>query len=206
MYNPSTMREERPELLLRVMREYPFATLLTPAHGELCISHVPLLAERDASTGAFTVLGHLARANRHWQALAAGHTTLAVFQGPHGYISPAWYAEHPSVPTWNYAVVHLHGRPRLLDAPDTHGILRSLVERFESERSGRWSGDLPADFVTNELEAIVGFALDVERVEGKFKLSQSKSEADRSGAIAGLEAEGDFRSRELASFMRQHAR
>src|SRR6188768_2524467 len=202
MYNPPKFCEERPELWLDLVRSFPFATLITTAENELHISHVPVIVEVAPTSGSgFRVHGHLARANSHFRALADAHPSVMVFQGPHGYVSPSWYTTRPAVPTWNYAVAHLHGRARTVDAFATHEILRKLVERFESGRREPWSGDLPTEFLQAELQAIVGFELDVERIEAKFKLSQNKSAADRDGALAGLEREGDFRSLELAQFM-----
>ena len=203
MYNPSSLREQRPELLLQLTQDFPFATLITVEDGDLQISHVPVVVERSGGSGApFTVSGHLARANAHCKALARGCPSVVIFQGPHGYVSPSWYENQPSVPTWNYVVVHMHGRPQTLDSSGTNLVLRKLIEKFESARNEPWVGDLPDDFLHEELAAIVGFEIAVERVDGKFKLGQTKSEADRAGTLIGLEREGDLRGQELARFTR----
>jgi transcriptional regulator len=207
MYNPANFREQRPEVWLEVVRNFPFATLVTPAGDELHLSHLPLVVEATATSAQeVKIFGHLARANSHCKALAAGLPSVAIFHGPHAYVSPSWYEAQPSVPTWNYVVVHLHGRPQTVDSTLAREILRKLVSQLESGRQEPWPGSLPEDFLHGELQAIVGFVLDVERVEAKLKLSQNKSEADRAGVRAGLEREADFRSAELARFMELHAR
>lgn len=199
MYTPATMREERLDVLLKVIEDFPFATVITTTSAEPMISHIPMLAE--ARDGICTLFGHLARANSHWRVLEGGAPTTVIFQGPHGYVSPNWYETHPSVPTWNYVAVHVHGRATILDASETETVLRRLVEKFEAGRAEPWPGALPAEFLEEELKAIVGFRIVAERIEGKFKLSQNRSGADRERVVAGLQREGDPASHALAAFM-----
>ena len=155
-----------------------------------------------AASGRARLLGHVARANQHWKRFDGTEPAVAIFHGPHGYVSPSWYANHPSVPTWNYAVVHVHGIPSALGVDETWEILRRLAEKYEVRRSQPWKVELPPDFVQANLTAIVGFQMPVDRLEAKFKLSQNKDEADRSGALAGLEREDDAEGRLLAAFAR----
>jgi transcriptional regulator len=169
------------------------------------VSHVPLLVDRTVP-GAEKLLGHVARANHHWRLFDGKTPAVAMFHGPHAYVSPAWYASSPSVPTWNYAVVHVLGTPRTVDDEATLDIIRRLIERYEGPRSDRWSGELPADYVSNLLGAIVGFELPIDRLEGKFKLGQNKNTADRAGLLAGLEGEPDRASQELAAFTRAYTK
>jgi transcriptional regulator len=200
LYLPDHFRNDEARAQLQLMERYAFATLVTAAaDGELHVSHVPFVPERD-SDGAVRLLGHVARANPHWQALE-GRESLVIFRGPHGYVSPGWYANHPSVPTWNYAVVHAHGRARLMDEAELHELLMKLSAHYESGRAKPWRmAELPAAYVDTMLKAIVGFELVVDRLEGKFKLSQNRpAEAPR--VIAALEAEGGS---ELAQLMREH--
>ncbi|MGC4090212.1 MAG: FMN-binding negative transcriptional regulator [Polyangiaceae bacterium] len=204
MYNPRVFAESERETLLELIDQYPFATLISHGSVEPTLSHLPLLLDR-ITPGGDELIGHMARANRHWQLFEAGAPLLVVFQGPHGYISPGWYESAPSVPSWNYAVVHVVGSARVVDSQETASILGRLVERFESARPEPWRFDsLPADFVQDELKAIVGFRIRIERLTGKFKLSQNKEPPDRDGALAGLEREGDAASRELAAFSRRY--
>jgi transcriptional regulator len=148
------------------------------------------------------LLGHLARGNPHWQALEAARETIAIFEGPHAYVSPRWYENHPAVPTWNYAVVHAHGRARLMGEAELHALVHALSTRYEAGAEKPWRmEDHPADYVGKMLTAIVGFELEVEKLEGKFKLSQNRP-ADHAGVVAALESQGES---EIAALMREHA-
>jgi transcriptional regulator len=145
----------------------------------------------------------VARANPHWRELEAAGEVLVIFAGPHAYVSPRWYAHHPSVPTWNYAVVHARGKARLVEPEALPALLGRLTRQYEEGRPAPWRmQDLPADFTPKLLAAIVGFEIAVERLEGKFKLSQNRRPADLEGVIAALEGEGQG---ELAALMRAHA-
>ncbi|HVZ87208.1 MAG TPA: FMN-binding negative transcriptional regulator [Polyangia bacterium] len=200
MYVPPAFAEIDPEKLIDLCRRHPFATLVTPAAGELHVSHVPLLVRRRDD--AIVIAGHLARENAHARALAESAATTAIFQGPHGYISPSWYTTSPAVPTWNYVVVHASGPVAIHDDVGfVAELVRELTARFEPP--GGWSPDsLPDDFNHMVLGAIIGFELQAARLEGKLKLSQNRSAEDRAGVIAHLEADGTDLSRALAGLMR----
>lgn len=170
---------------VQFMRDYGFATLVTQGGKSLTATHVPLMVE-ERDDGVFLV-GHVARANPHWKTLETGVEALAIFHGPHAYISPTWYKLHPAVPTWNYAVVHAYGRARLLDANATKNLVKTVSEQYESGRENPWRmEDLPHGYVDKLLAAIVGFEIAIERIEGSFKLSQNRSAADRAGVINAL--------------------
>lgn len=203
MYTPARFTETDRETMLDFIEEYGFATLLSWSDSQPMVSHIPLLVDRGVP-GKERLLGHVARANEHWRLFDDRQPALAIFHGPHGYISPAWYTNHPLPPTWNYAVVHAHGTPRTLDADATLLIIRRLVEKYETNRVDRWDGNLPPEYVANSLRSIVGFELPIDRLEGKFKLSQNREEADLAGALTGLERQPDYASRELAEFMRRY--
>jgi len=199
LYIPPHFRADDPDELLAFIRHYGFATLVTSGAEGLAASHVPLLAERD-SGGRIRLRGHLARANTQWKALEGAAGLLAIFQGPHGYVSPGWYQQHPSVPTWNYAVVHAHGHARLMDEAELHELVIELSNLYEAGRPKPWrAGELPADYASAMLRNIVGFEVEVERLEGKFKLSQNRP-AEVPRVIEALEREEP----ELAAFMRDH--
>src|SRR5206468_2683175 len=135
-----------------------------------------------------TLLSHMARANDQWQDFARGAEALVIFQGHHTYISPSWYEIHPSVPTWNYMVVHAYGTPRLITDDDRiRAALRELVATHESAFDEPWPMDLPDDYLRKMLRGIVAFEIPITRLEGKFKLSQNRSERDRQLVIAALE-------------------
>jgi transcriptional regulator len=166
------------------------------------VSHIPFLPER-AADGRLRLLGHVARANAHWQELESAREVLAIFEGPHAYVSPGWYANHPSVPTWNYAVVHARGTARLLPPADLPSLLDRLSRTYEDGRPAPWRMEsLPSGFTPKLLEAIVGFEIAVEELVGKFKLSQNRRREDVEGVAAALEAEGE---EALAELMRAHA-
>jgi transcriptional regulator len=202
LYMPEHFRLDDAAAQLKLIEEHAFGTLVTSgAGGELHLSHIPFVPEREGD-GRMRLLGHVARANPHWQALEGARETVAIFQGPHAYVSPGWYQNHPSVPTWNYAVVHAHGRARLMDEAELHELLMKLSATYEAGRPKPWRmGDLPAPYVDSMLKMIVGFEIEVERLEGKFKLSQNRP-AEVPRVIAALEAEGEA---ELAGLMRDHA-
>jgi transcriptional regulator len=202
MYLPTTFTESRPELVQKLMRENSFATIVSTVDGAPFASHVPVLIEPTPGDGALKIRGHLARANPHWRQLANGDQVLAIFHGPHGYVSPAWYADPQSVPTWNYAVVHAYGRAALLDAADLRTLLKGLVDLHEGAFMRPWRFEsLPADFVDGLLAAIVGFEISVDRVEAKLKLSQNREPEDRRRVREQLAATADPAARELAAWM-----
>lgn len=202
MYVPASFEEPDLSIALDLATTIGFATLVSwPVAGPI-ITHLPVLV--DASTpGRERLLGHVAKANPHASALDGTHPSVAIFQGPHGYVSPAWYARRPSVPTWNYAVVHVHGAPTALDRAATWRVLQDLTARYEAQGTEAWRADsLPTAFVDNLLSEIVGFELPIVHVEAKLKLSQNRHPEDRDGVLMGLERAGDPQSRELAELMR----
>ncbi len=203
MYVPPSFGETDPEKLLALAARYPFATVITPGADELWVSHVPLLVRRR--DGAVVVLGHVARANAHWEAMEGGAVTTAIFHGPHAYISPTWYATSPAVPTWNYVVLHAVGKARVYhDGPELAELLRELTAEYEGRQAGAWSPDrLPADFAQPMRGAIVGFEIAVDLLEGKLKLSQNRSAEDRRGVVAALEAQMSEDSQAVALLMRE---
>jgi transcriptional regulator len=205
MYVPESFRESDRAEAFDLIDEHGFATLVSSSAGAALVSHVPLMLDRAAS-GQERLVGHVARANPHWRRFDGVEPLLAIFVGPHAYVSPSWYSNHPSVPTWNYAVVHAHGTPRLLDPEQTWALLRSLIEKYEGHRRDPWKPNLAPEVVEGYLRAIVGFEMPIARLETKFKLGQNKHAADRAGALAGLEAEDGSDSRTLAAFARQYYR
>ena len=202
LYLPEAFSERDSAALHAFIDDHPFATLITPDPSDPPITHLPLLLN---GTGALqgTLLGHMARANPHWRAMEAQPQVLAVFHGPHAYVSPAWYQSHPSVPTWNYEVVHVYGRTQLIHAPRVLApLVRRLVERHEHYRPQPWTMALPADYQDRMLEGIVGFEIEVIRVDGKFKLSQNRPALDRDRVIDALAA-GPAAERAVADLMRR---
>lgn len=203
MYTPEAFREDDPARLAALMAAESFALLVTTdAEGRPFASHLPLFHEPDAGAHG-TLLGHMARANPQWRHFETGAEALAVFSGPHAYVSPSWYATHPSVPTWNYAAVHAYGRPRLMDEAATRALLARLVATYEAGFAAPWQLELPAKYEAMMLKGIVGFEMPVERLEGKFKLSQNRDATDRANVARRL-AGSDFEDgRAVARLMRE---
>ena len=188
----------------RLIEDHPFATLLTPGDPEPAVSHLPLQYRADGERG--TLLGHMARANPHWQRFA-GTPSIAIFHGPHTYVSPSWYAEPATaVPTWNYAVAHVHGRVELMNGTETRALLDEMIQRYEGARPAPWRLQLEGRPLAAMLDAIVGFRLVVERVDAKLKLSQNRSAEDRDRVIAALRAEGGRDALDTADWMDRYAR
>jgi transcriptional regulator len=201
-YVPAHFRIDDREALERFVATHAFGTLVSTGEAGISASHIPFLVERGAD-GRLRLLGHVARANAHWRELEAAGEVLVMFAGPHAYVSPGWYANHPSVPTWNYAVVHAHGRARLLPADELVPLLDRLSRLYEDGQPAPWRMQaLPADYTASLLEAIVGFEIAVDRIEGKFKLSQNRRREDIDRVAAALDAQGQD---ELASLMRAYA-
>jgi transcriptional regulator len=195
----------RGEGIVRLMREYPFATLVTATGEEPQVSHVPLLHRAEPSPQG-SLIGHVARANPHWRKFG-GCSSLALFHGPHAYVSPSWYAEPAAmVPTWNYVVVHVRGRVELItDRDQTRAVVEQLTDRFESSRAQPWHLQLQGARLDVMLGAIVAFRMTIERVDAKFKLSQNRSAEDQQRVIAALRMEGFSGAEATAEWMASHA-
>ena len=199
MYMPRHYQETRSEALHGLIDAYPFATVVTHADGELTANHLPF--ERVGEV----LHGHVARGNE--MAALDGAPVLVIFRGPHGYVSPNWYpTKHETgreVPTWNYAVVHVHGRLKVIeDATWLRALLERLTDRHEASEPAPWHvSDAPEDHIEKSLRAIVGIEIAIERIEGKFKLSQNHPERNHLGVIAGLRRRDGDGDAELADWM-----
>ncbi|WP_252273741.1 FMN-binding negative transcriptional regulator [Pseudomonas subflava] len=205
MYTPASFRQDDLAALHAQMRDNPFALLTSVGSEGVQASHLPLLLE--PGEGEFgTLYGHFARANPHWREMQGGTEALAVFSGPDAYISPGWYpakAEHGKVvPTWNYIAVHARGPVELIEQPERLlQIVSRLSDQHESGRARPWAvSDAPRDYIDTMLRAIVGFALPIRRLDGKWKLGQNRPAADQAGVRDSL-ANSSPRDREVAARM-----
>lgn len=205
MYTPKHFAENDPAVLAGLMRNFSFALLVTAKGGSPVGTHLPLHVETDGE--AVTLYGHVARANDHWRQFDGETEAMAVFQGPHSYISPNWYATDGLVPTWNYATIHAYGRPEAIeDAGETTDILWRLVEANESDATGNWSmSRLSADAVQAQIKGIVAFRMPVARLEGKFKMGQNKSAEDALSAARAVRARGGTAAEMVAAEMEARA-
>ncbi len=186
MYIPPSFLETDPTKLHDFMERHSFATLISSHDGEPVASHLPLLLDRAVGQHG-RLIGHMARANSHWQS-ASGQRVLAIFHGPHAYVSPGWMEAQNVVPTWNYVTVHAYGTLRLIEDRDRlRDIVRRTVETYEANRATPWSMLQPeAEFIDKLLAAIVGFEIDIDRLEGKWKLNQNHPAERREQIIRGL--------------------
>jgi transcriptional regulator len=201
VYLPRHFIEERPALLAAFMRRHAFATLVTTGSAGLIASHLPLLLDPTPAPHG-RLLGHLARQNPQLADLAERREALAIFHGPHAYVSPSWYATQPAVPTWNYATVHAYGTVEAMTGDELAGLLDRLSATYEAGRAEPWRmAGLPETYLQGMMRGIGGFALTITRLEGKFKLSQNRDTADRRRVIAALEALGDAESADVAALM-----
>lgn len=202
MYTPQHFRITDTALLHRLMERFSFATLVTVHDGRPLATHLPFLVYPEVGSLGCLV-AHMAVANEQWRDFAEAAEVLVIFQGQHAYVSPTWYATHPSVPTWNYTVVHAYGVPRLIaDEDRVRTELRTLVDKHEGGFDEPWAMDLPDEYLRKMARGIVAFEMPITRLEGKFKHSQNRSADDRRRVIAALDASADPAERELAALMR----
>jgi transcriptional regulator len=195
VYVPPLFKEDRIDVLHDAIRRTGLATLVTLAADGLIASHVPMLLDPDPAPYG-TLIGHLARPNPQARGAVPGVQALAIFQGPDVYITPSWYATKREngkvVPTWNYVAIHAHGPVEFFDDTERlRDVVTRLTEREEQARADPWAvSDAPAAFIDGMLKGIVGFALPIARLEGKWKMSQNRPAHDRAGVVAGLEQQG----------------
>ncbi len=200
MYIPAHFREDNHAKLFQFIRDNGFGLLVTAPEGVPTATHLPFSVEAGAGENG-VLRAHLARANPQWRHLEAKREILVVFSGEHSYISPTWYVSTPNVPTWNYAAVHVYGTPRILSADEMHPLLVELTGQYEDEQG--WSLDtVSAEYTEKLIRAIVGFEIRITRLEGKWKMSQNKPEADRLSAIDALETQEDTMAQTVAAIMR----
>ena len=211
VYLPPHFTERDSEVLIAHIERHDFGLLVSRGtHGgeaaELIASQIPFLVER--SGGGVRLQGHIARPNPQAvdlaEGAAGGAEVLAIFPGPHAYISPSWYEAGPAVPTWNYATVHAYGTARAIRDPEwLRDMLDRLSARHEAREAAPWRmRELPQAYLESMLRGIVGIEIEISRLEGKFKLSQNRPASDRPRIIAALERRDDQPSREVAGLMR----
>lgn len=194
MYVPKHFVEIDRATLDGVIRDNPFGLLIGNRDGAPFATHLPFLLDDNR------LLGHFARGNPHWKAIDGQAAMLAVFSGPHAYVSPRWYGEAQAVPTWNYVAVHVYGTPRVIDDA---GAVRVLLDRLVDDyEHGDWTlGDRDPAYLERMMRGIVAFELPVERIEGKFKLSQNRPEGDRARVANELSRSDDPSAAALGRLM-----
>lgn len=199
MYSPKQFTEVPEADIRKLVDHNPFATLLS--YGtEISVNHLPIIYGDKPGT----LIGHMSRKNPQWEHFKENPRCLAVFHGPHAYISPKWYRSGRDVPTWNYAVAHVHGKMELVE--DYEGqleTLKKLSEYFERASPMPWKFELPSDLLEPAMltRAIVSFRIHIESIEAKFKFSQNRSQEDQAGVIEGLGERADDQSRMVRQIM-----
>lgn len=206
MYLQPQFEEARTDVLQQLIRAHPLATFVTLMGSEIVVNHMPFLIATDV--GEFgTLKGHIPRTNPVWSAFHGGQEAVAVFQGPQSYITPSWYpskcAHGRVVPTWNYAVVHVRGRPRIIeDANWLLAHLTELTDEHEFREAHPWKlSDAPEDFTQQMIARLVGIELPIGSITGKWKVSQNRPIDDRLAVATGLRSRGDDVSRAMADLV-----
>jgi transcriptional regulator len=201
VYIPEFNRQEDRATILAFMRANPFAILVSNVDGIPFATHLPLLIEEAGDQ--IVVQGHMAKANAHWKSMKETEESLIIFHGPHAYISPSLYESRESVPTWNYATVHVYGEPTLFtDEESLRATLHRMIETFESSYMAQWS-ELGEQYQSRMMKHIVGFNIKVKRIEGKFKLSQNRTKREQAQVIQSLNQSKDSSILGVAQLMQQ---
>ena len=200
MYIPPFNRVTDRGRILQFIQSHGFAVLVSQSSAGLTASHLPVLwDDNDSEWGMLR--SHMARANPQWKHFETGNEVLCIFHGPHAYISPSWYVMQHTVPTWNYAAVHVYGVPQLLDTADLRQIVYDTTAKYESAMPQPWNVPLTEEEIDKMLKAIVGFSIRITRVEAKFKLGQNRSAEDQDGMLRALQNSDNAGDRELANFI-----
>lgn len=197
VYIPEHFRENNETVLRQFVAAHSFGVLVTNGGQDLIATHLPLLLEGE------TIVGHVARPNGQARDLESGCQAMAVFSGPHAYISPSLYAQPQiNVPTWNYTAVHVYGKPSIISEPsEVAKLLLKMVSVYESGRAMPWTFDADAAYIQNMMRAIVAFKIPIERMEGKFKLSQNRPIGDRGRVMWSLKDSESQADQELGKWM-----
>ena len=202
MHVPKAFEEHDISKLHELIRQYNFGILFSQSDERPYATHLPFMI--DPKDGEFgTLIGHFAKTNPHWESLNENSNVLVVFQGPHSYISPSWYINQVTVPTWNYAVVHAYGNPQLThDKDEMREMVSELVEVHEAAISPRWELETAAPVMDAELNGIVGFKIQITKLEGKYKFNQNRTLSDQIGVVKALENSEDPLQAEVAEIMK----
>jgi transcriptional regulator len=199
MYIPEILKIDDRADITAIIQQNSFAVLTGPdADGAITGTHLPFMY--DPSIGEHgRLIAHMSKANSHWQGFASGQDFMVIFAGPHGYISPTWYADEPAVPTWNYVAVHAYGTPQIIeDDADKRQMLMDLVTLNEAQFDTPWMYEGSENFMSAMIRATVAFQIDITRLDAKAKLGQNRTDGDKSGTVQGLRGQGDDMSEALA--------
>jgi transcriptional regulator len=199
MYIPEPFRVDDSQKLYAFIEAHSFGTIVSGG-ARANATHLPFLVDLERGEHG-TLLAHFARANPHWKEFKAGGEALVIFQGPHCYLSPAWYDNQVTVPTWAYSAVHVRGPVQLLDSAEQ---VRPLVERLVDHHENAWSLDKAAPVMDQLLKMIVGFEIPITSIEGKFKFNQNTSKADQIGVVDALSSSIDPNDQAVGAIMKEN--
>ena len=206
MYLPKLYQVTDEAVISKFIQQNSFATLVSCDQQTPVATHLPLEVVQTANGNKF-LRGHVSRANQHWQTFHSSNDVLAIFSGPHTYVSARWY-NHLNVPTWNYMVVHVYGKPRLItEQNELYAMLKQLVDKYETNTvtdKPYKLETLPPEYVKKEMRGIVGFEIKIERCEAKFKLSQNRQQQDYDNVIAELQKSGNSNALAIAQAMAEN--
>ncbi len=211
MYQPPLHREDDLSTQHQLIRTHPLGLLITAGGGGLIANPVPFHLNAALSSKG-TLQAHVARANGQWREIADGAPVLIVFQGADTYITPSWYATKREtgkvVPTWNYAIVQVRGSARIIDDPAwLRAQIGALTGENESDRQQPWAvEDAPPEFIAAQMKGIIGIEIDIETIDGKWKVSQNRPLADRQGVAEGLGAIDRTEAAEMAALVRRYSK
>lgn len=195
MYIPKNLEVKDPLVILELITEYGFGTLIS---ADLTATHLPLIYKPN-DDGLGVLFGHFAKANTHWQT-AENQRVLVIFQGPHAYISPSWYVTKPAVPTWNYSAVHCYGYLSIIDDNENQQAMAALIDKYEPELLENLD-IMPADYQLKLRSGVVGFKIIIDEIQAKEKLGQHRKVEDQKGVFAGLQKSKDLGAVGLRAYM-----
>jgi transcriptional regulator len=203
VYIPPHFKEQDLTEIEQLIREFSFATFVSVHENLPWATHIPLELVIDTS-GDWFLHGHIARANPQWKNFESADDVLAIFTGPHSYISPSWY-DQPNVPTWNYKAVHLYGKVKIVEGEKLENMLQSLMQRHEKmyARQPLEYKDIPAKVLSADLKGLVGFEIKANRIEAVSKLSQNRNAESYGNIISELEQSKDENANRIAEEMKK---
>ena len=202
MYIPKINRHDQPDEVWRFIEANSFGLLISQVEGRPWATHIPILTAARPD-GTMYLHGHLAKANPQWRHWQTPDEILAVFSGPHTYISSSWY-DHPNVPTWNYTAVHVYGKIRLIEGEELYASIKSLVDKYEAKSERPVSMEnLPPDMIRREMRGVVGFEIDITEVQAKEKLSQNRNDHNHTLIVNELEKRNELFDADIADQMKK---
>jgi transcriptional regulator len=197
MYTPKIYQINDHAFVQDFIRKNGFGILISQAEEKIWATHIPIMLSEDGSK----LSGHISKANKQWKGFESGGEVLAIFSGPHTYISSSWY-DHQNVPTWNYQAVHVYGTIRIIESDQLYDSLKHLVDKYELASENPVSMEtMTPDYVRREMKGVVGFEMTITSVECTNKLSQNRDDKNHERIVNELQKRGDVGSKEIAELM-----